>query len=50
MVRPSNLRRKAMLIAILAMIGTFAGSMIFSGVIGESLSVLNRRPTGNPLT
>ncbi len=48
MVRPSNLRRKAMLIAILAMIGTFAGSMIFSGVIGESLSVLNRRPTGNP--
>jgi DNA-binding beta-propeller fold protein YncE len=48
MVRPSNLGRKAVLIAILAMIGTFAGSMMFSGVIGENLSVLDRRPTGNP--
>ncbi len=54
MARPSNLRRKAylrrktVLIAILAMIGTLAGFVLSSGVTDESLSGLARRPTSFP--
>ncbi len=48
MAQASYLRRKALLIAILAVTGTLAGFVLSSGVTGERLSVLARRPTGSP--
>ncbi len=48
LIRKAYLRRKAALIAILAMTGTLAGFVLSSGVTGENLSVLARRPTGFP--
>ena len=44
MAQASYLRRKALLIAILAVTGTLAGFVLFSGVTGENLS----RSAGSP--